>query len=436
MTETSYEMGDSIKTVSDFVYGKLPYLQPSSVTTTDSKGRQTNRAMRYAYDFTGTPVYAAMVGKNMISQLIEEVETNTTFNMEVGRKRTDYAQFAVGFNPILPATQQSSVKGQPLTTDITFNEYDPYGNILQYTGRDGVPVSYLWGYQSQYPVAELKGVAYASIPSTYKSNAQVNNPASDGALQTFLGGLRSTFSVEKLISTYAYKRLVGLTSKAAPNGQMAYYEYDPIGRLTAEKDHNQHVVNQYDYQMRGPAIPIWNAVTYTNVPVMRSHSLECSPGVRQFYNRVLRGGIYRESFDQGNVDNWARQNADIDSLPLVLPPCPSPSGLVPVQLSYSIPTTVANPTYIEMDFIQNGSVVATYRFYAETLPANQRTVYVPVGSYQMSVRISADVNYNKGAVIYSFSGGQYFGITYDRNQTYVLETGASYAFTISTIIII
>lgn len=436
ITETSYETGDSIKTVSEFAYGKLPYLQPSSVTTTDSKGQQTNRVMRYAYDFTSTPVYATMVGKNMISQLIEEVETNTAFNMEVARKRTDYAQFAVGFNPILPATQQSSVKGQPLTTDVTFNEYDQYGNILQYTGRDGVPVSYLWGYQSQYPVAELKGVAYASIPSSYKSNAQVNNPASDGALQTFLGGLRSTFSVEKLISTYAYKRLVGLTSKAASNGQMVYYDYDPVGRLTAEKDHNQHVVNQYDYQMRGPAIPVWNAVTYTNVPVMRSHSVECSPGIRQFYNRIVPGGSYLESIDQGNADNGARQNAEMVSPPLDLPACPPTSGLVPVQLSYSITATVANPTQVEMDFIQDGAVVATYRFYAESLPVNQRTVYVPAGSYQMSVRISADVNYNKGAVVYNFSGGQYFGITYDRNQTYVLQSGASYAFTISTIIII
>ncbi|SFC79323.1 hypothetical protein SAMN05421747_12721 [Parapedobacter composti] len=426
-TETSYEGGDSLKTVTDYVYN-LPYLQPSAITTTDSKGQSMMKRVRYAYNFPGTQVYNDMVAANMISHVVEEVESNPTLGVEVARKRINYQEFPVGFGLIAPATVQSSVKGQPLSTDITFNEYDQYGNILQYTGRDGLPVSYLWGYQNLYPVAELKGVSYASIPSSYKSNVQLNNPASDAALQTLLDGLRSTFPVERLISTYSYKRLVGIQTRVAPNGQAAYYGYDPVGRLVWEKDHNQHIVAQYDYHMRGPSLP--NSLTYANIPVMRSVSI---PSTRHFYNHIVPGGTYLSSFNQESVDHSARLFAESLTFPEDVVVDPLTVNMAAVRLTYSIAPQVANPSQVEMDFVKDGAVVATYKFYPITTPPQQSTVYVPEGSYQLSVRVSADVNYQNGCIIYGFMGGQYWD-DFDQDEIYVLEGNESYEFMITTML--
>lgn len=427
VTETNYEAGDSLKVVSDYAYGHLPNLQPSAITTVNSKGQQVTKATKYAYNFPGTPVYAAMVAANMISQVVEEVETNTTSGVEVARKKINYDEFAVGFGLIAPASVQHAVKGQSLTTDVTFNQYDQYGNVLQYTGRDGIPVSYLWGYQSLYPVAELRGVTYASIPSSYKSNTQIINPASDAALQTLLGGLRSTFSVEKLIDTYTYQRLVGITTHAAPNGQMTYYGYDPIGRLVSEKDHSQYVVATYDYAMRGPSSP--NPLRYANIPVMLSRGVG---GTKRFYNYVIPGGTYISTSSQESADYSARTAVNALPTPNWPPEPPSAPDLVPVRLLHGIHSAVAMPDLVEIDFIQEGSVIGTFKFYPMTTPEPQSTVYVPEGAYQLSVRISA-VNYQDGCILYGFSGGQYGG-TYNRQATYELEADESYLFMISTII--
>jgi len=428
ITETSYEKGDSIKTVKNYAYAHLPYLQPSSITSTNSKGQQTVRTMRYAYNFTTTPVYAEMADSNMISQLIEEFET--LGGLEITRARTNYMKFPVGFGLIAPATQQSSVKGAALRTDITFNEYDQYGNVLQLTGRDGIPVSYLWGYQSLYPVAELKGVSYASIPNTYKSNLQIINPSTDAALHTLLSGLRTTFSVDKTVDTYSYKRLVGMTRHVDPAGRNSYYEYDAIGRLRAEKDHNGYVSNQYDYHLSGPIIAVSGVMTYASVPAIRSYSLECAPGVRRFFNRIIPGGK-NISFNQVSADFASISEVEVPIPPADLPPCPSASPMVAMRLTHSINTSIANPSLLEVDFIKAGHVAASYRFFPFSLPIQESTVFLPPGEYQISVRISANVNYNDGLFSFWFTGPSY-NERVDREHKYVLTAGQNYHLAIQS----
>src|SRR5690606_19390064 len=122
-----------------------------------------------------------------------------------------------------------------------------------------------------YPVAELRNVTYASIPNTYKSSVQINHPGSDASLRTLLGGLYTTLSgQEKQVGIYTYKRLVGLTSQTAPSGRTGYHEYDGIGRLVVQRDHEQQVVNRYDYRMKGPNSVSINQLHEVNVPIMRT----------------------------------------------------------------------------------------------------------------------------------------------------------------------
>ncbi|SDD44155.1 hypothetical protein [Niabella drilacis] len=396
VTETSYADADSLKTITQYDYDNFPYLNPSKITTTDSKGMQTEKQLKYAYNFGGTAVYDSMVRRNMVTASIEEIEMNITLgNKEIARRKTDYKDFSLGWGVPAPLSISSSVNGAQLREDVRYQEYDPYGNVLELKGRDGLTTSYLWGYHSLYPVAELKGRTYASIPSSYKSNTQIINPGSDGSLRTLLSGLNEPGAV---VNVYTYRPLVGISSQTAPNSKTVYYEYDPIGRLTAKKDHNGNIQNQYSYRMRNysalGALP-----GYANAPAMRTRN-EQSGGFWLFYNMIIRGGNY-VGLDQPGVDYVAGSSAETMSLDGA-PDNPGTNMMAAIKLRYSIVSPSAIPSTMMMDFIKNDAVVASYRFRPYTATPGEYTVHIPAGTYKASVRLSADYKCPNGCLVYSF----------------------------------
>jgi hypothetical protein len=58
-----------------------------------------------------------------------------------------------------------------------FDAYDDKGNIQQFTGKDGVITTFLWGYNQLYPVAKIIGKTYMDAISQSAINlTTVNNP--------------------------------------------------------------------------------------------------------------------------------------------------------------------------------------------------------------------------------------------------------------------
>ncbi|MBO9594941.1 MAG: hypothetical protein J7599_18705 [Niabella sp.] len=428
ITETSYTDTDSLKTVTQYEYNNLPYLNPSKIKTSDSKGAEIEKQLRYAYNFTGTPVYDLMVNRNMVNARIEEIETNVTLGKEVARQKTEYSQFPVGLGVIAPVALSSSINGKPLREDQHIQEYDQYGNILEMKGRDGLPVSYLWGYRFLHPVAELKGQTYAAIPASYKSNAQIINPTSDADLRALLSGLNQPGIVADI---YTYRPLVGVSSHTGPNTKPAYFEYDPVGRLIAKKDHNGRILGQYAYKMRNfssaGASPL-----YLNVPVMRSQNVQ-DLGIWLFYNKIVEGGTMM-GIDQQSADQNAIAYAENGSGTTV-PDNPGSNIMADVKLRYSIATQVAAPSMLCVDFIRNDAVVATYKFKPYSSTPAEHTARIPAGTYKVSIRISAGVNYQNGCLVYSVldmnSPGSYG--SFKSGDEVVLVAGQPYEISIGTL---
>ncbi|MFT3705077.1 MAG: hypothetical protein QM802_22105 [Agriterribacter sp.] len=52
------------------------------------------------------------------------------------------------------------------------------------------------------------------------------------------------------MSTYTFVPLIGMSTKNDANNRIAYYEYDPFGRLKLVKDMNGHVLKTMDYKYR------------------------------------------------------------------------------------------------------------------------------------------------------------------------------------------
>ncbi|GHV18961.1 hypothetical protein FACS1894169_15850 [Bacteroidia bacterium] len=217
---------------------------------------------KYPQNYTDA-IYTAMVAKNMTAPVVEQISYGgTDGTLETKRVKTNYTNTSTITNGlILPASIQTSASGtNGLLTEVNFNKYDSRGNLLQATLKDGSSISYLWSYNYQYPIAEIKnatlsevnavlspvfGVASADALSALATPNETK--LKDGSLQKALPGA--------LITTYTYKPLIGMLTATDPSGIITYYAYDSFGRLKEAytyKDNivsaaNKQIVQSYDY---------------------------------------------------------------------------------------------------------------------------------------------------------------------------------------------
>jgi hypothetical protein len=174
-------------------------------------------------------------------------------------------------NFVLPQTTQTSIGGNPYTNGTTFDLYDDKGNILQYTPKDGIPVTTIWGYNQTRPIAKIEGITYAqlasifSFPNTnvgYKilqivtnsdldTNDTYENQTFIPSLNTFRQSIQGQGQGYK-ITTYAYDPLVGVKTIVPPSGIKQYYIYDTAGRLkeVRENDINGNILKEYNYNYK------------------------------------------------------------------------------------------------------------------------------------------------------------------------------------------
>lgn len=123
-------------------------------------------------------------------------------------------------------------------------DYDGYKHPL-YVIRGGEKTVYLWGYNYQHLVAEIKGVTLQEVETAIGdllSFMQAETP--DFSKLTLL----RTSLPQAQITSYTYQPMVGTTSMTNPRGISVYYEYDLLQRLKNQKDNNQKVEKKYDYQ--------------------------------------------------------------------------------------------------------------------------------------------------------------------------------------------
>uniref|UniRef100_UPI000552AF22 RHS repeat domain-containing protein n=1 Tax=Aquimarina pacifica TaxID=1296415 RepID=UPI000552AF22 len=116
-----------------------------------------------------------------------------------------------------------------------------------------------WGYNEQYPIAEIVNASYEGISSSAQSlinaakslsNVDVNE-TSETALKNKLQELREdAYFDDSQITTYTYDPLLGVTSITDPRGKTVYYEYDDFQRLKTVKDTEGNLLstNEYNYK--------------------------------------------------------------------------------------------------------------------------------------------------------------------------------------------
>ncbi len=298
MLYTDVPEGTASKTI-NYAYSNPNNPQVTTSVTTTSKGDNIEVHNYYPTDFPSVPVYASMIDRHIINSVVKQITTNTSKTIEVGKVLTNYSSFNGG-TLLAPASIETSKNAGVLFTEVTLQKYGAKGNLLQYTGRDGVVCSILWGYKDNYPVAKITGVTYDQAV-TYINLAVCFNPVSDVALRTELNNLRVNLS-GKLISTYTYAPLIGITSQTDPNNKTIYYEYDNFNRLKYIKDQNHNVIKAMNY---GYQMPLNG---YGNTAISQVfYSQSCATATPLPYTYTVPANTYRSDINQEDANAKAQQ---------------------------------------------------------------------------------------------------------------------------------
>lgn len=222
---------------------------PVSVTTGNSlTGEETKTLYKYPKDLIGLEqgsVIENLVDANLISN---PVITEQYLLKSGSETKLSELHMKYGTNLLVSEVHFRSGTGSIniLNSEdrkVRYSKYDENGNILEFIMENGTPVSIIWGYNGQYPIAKVEGLPYSSVQAeaaallTASNNGSLN-PSSFENLRKKEGAL---------VTSYIYKPLVGVSIIIQPNGQKEIYEYDAAGRLKEIKDQDGNVLKKVDY---------------------------------------------------------------------------------------------------------------------------------------------------------------------------------------------
>src|SRR5690606_36356136 len=123
------------------------------------------------------------------------------------------------------------------------------GKTVQVQDKGGRPVSYIWGYEDQYPVAKIENMSYSGIPSGLIDDIKAKSETgTEAQLITSLNNLRNHNDLSgAMVTTYTHKPLIGVSTITDTKGDIVTYHYDPFGRLDYIEDADGNKLEEYDY---------------------------------------------------------------------------------------------------------------------------------------------------------------------------------------------
>ncbi|MGB3453871.1 MAG: RHS repeat domain-containing protein [Moheibacter sp.] len=252
--EKNYTDNGVLETRTDYYYDGANKLLKSMETITDSNGKTFETTFSYPPDLIGVEQSSYMQQLTDANRIAKPVITKTTKgDKHYIEKHLKYGQNQSTGNLLLPVELHTKKGFNSINinnTDdrkLTYTKYDTGGNLLEYLTEDGSPVSLIWGYDNQYPIAKIEGVAYDNLPEQKVTALQNLSDSGQLSAQSFYDLINS---VDGMVTAYTYEPLVGVKTITQPNGTTAYYEYDDFGRLISVKDTDGNVLKEVQYNFK------------------------------------------------------------------------------------------------------------------------------------------------------------------------------------------
>ena len=232
---------------------------------TVSSSLGVSREKKYLFENTytnGSPEYNLLNTYNVKYAL--ESEKTYLNGIRISSQNIKYGNFPVGqyniprISEIYTETLKSNIKNSHKIIS-----YSNKGHIRE-TLTNGLSKVTIWGYNDNFPIAEIIGATYSEV-SPYitnivnKSNLDID-PTTENDLITYLDAFRAEPQLKNfLITTYTYNPLIGITSVTPPSGMREIYIYDlvtnklkEVKRLEKDSGGNNvyRTLNQYEYHYK------------------------------------------------------------------------------------------------------------------------------------------------------------------------------------------
>nr|WP_121273809.1 hypothetical protein [Pedobacter schmidteae] len=137
--------------------------------------------------------------------------------------------------------------------NVAYLKYDYRGNPLEVSIANGPSTSYIWGYDGQHLLAEVKNATAVESEIALGGSSVINQlnaiSVSNGFIQQSMQSLRLGLPRGQ-VGSYLYVPQVGIVSFTDPKGLISYYEYDGFQRLKHVKDQDGNIIKSYDYHYK------------------------------------------------------------------------------------------------------------------------------------------------------------------------------------------
>lgn len=258
---TNHVGGKQLKVSTTYEYN-LKNLLPNKISMQSSTEKTTEKQITYPCDITFRErIYKSMTdNNNMIEYPIEireyvdgkfvKGELNTfnashlPYEKYIAETNTPLTSFCI-FNVIKDSHY-------PLLPQIKNNIYGNNGKVNEVIQKDGTIITYLWSYNNEYLIAEIKNATYSDVSNTipgFISYITSSANPSDIMLNSMSSSLRSGLP-NALVTTYTYKPLVGISSMTDPRGVTTRYYYDDFNRLQSIVNTNNQTTQSFDYNYK------------------------------------------------------------------------------------------------------------------------------------------------------------------------------------------
>ncbi len=240
--------GSDIKQTTLYNYDEqLRILEPVSTDMKNSSGESLVTKIKFPFNFS-TGIYPTMTTLNMLSYNVQtEKYKNNSF---IDKFIYNYKYWDIGGYAIENIMRQNYNQTSP-ETFLIYNNYNAKGNPVYITQYDVNKIVYLWGYNHQYLIAEIKNATYSDVSSALVGITPEQLSASTIPDMSKVEALRQSSTLSKAqITTYTYKPLVGILTQTDPRGVTTYYNYDTFNRLQWIKDVNEKLIQSFDYNYK------------------------------------------------------------------------------------------------------------------------------------------------------------------------------------------
>ncbi|WP_276679867.1 hypothetical protein [Empedobacter brevis] len=247
--KTSFLPGGNIISSKEYKYKSKILNLLSEESSSNSKNEKITTEYLYSSDLIGKEPYTKELTE--LNRVLEPVITKQKVgDLYISETHNQYNLF----QNIIQKSATHQKKGAEInigtSTDrkITYDFYDNKGNILQYTLENSMPVTVVWDYTGQYPVAKIEGISLSEFQETSYFISILENGNLSEEDEKYL----RDYYPNAMITTYQYKPLVGLTKIMQPNGQTEYYKYDATNRLEEIRNDKKEVIKTFKYNYKKP----------------------------------------------------------------------------------------------------------------------------------------------------------------------------------------